>query len=218
MIPLDENYIIAYLFEVIANARDQIGNLPKPPGGSVLLYIIIFMCVATFVFWMLPLSADHSVVAQVFSWSYFVAMIDLYTFYDPLRGGFQFRYSTPILPELGINLSLGVDTLSLSMLILTTAIFPFCLLACSLSKGNFRQLAFNVFLIEIFLVCTFMTTNLFIFFVFFESVLIPMFIIIGIRGSGERRIKAALYFFLYTLFGSFFFIIRNIYFVWFGGS
>lgn len=73
-----------------------------------------------------------------------------------------------------------MDSLTLWMLLLTTFIFPFCFAACTFSKANYKEIALYVFLIEIFLVCTFLTTNLFIFYVFFESVLIPMFIIIGI--------------------------------------
>jgi NADH-ubiquinone oxidoreductase chain 4 len=59
-------------------------------------------------------------------------------------------------------------------------------------------------LLEIFLILSFAALDLISFFVFFESILIPMFFIIGIWGSRERRIRAAFLFFLYTLFGSIF--------------
>jgi NADH-ubiquinone oxidoreductase chain 4 len=56
--------------------------------------------------------------------------------------------------------------------------------------------------IELFLFLAFLATDLIIFFIFFESTLIPMFLLIGIWGSRERKIKAAFYLFIYTLFGS----------------
>jgi len=64
---------------------------------------------------------------------------------------------------------------------------------------------------ELLLVLTFTTLDLFYFYVFFESLLIPMFIMIGVWGARERKIKAAYYFFLYTLFGSLFMLFGVLY-------
>src|SRR4051812_16850438 len=65
----------------------------------------------------------------------------------------------------------------------------------------------NLLLIELFLILSFTALDLFLFCLFFESLLIPMFFIILIWGSRDRRIKALSYFFLYTLFGSVFLIL-----------
>ena len=64
---------------------------------------------------------------------------------------------------------------------------------------------------ELLLVLTFVTLDLFYFFVLFESLLIPMFILIGVWGARNRKIKAAYYFFLYTLFGSLFMLFGMMY-------
>ena len=64
---------------------------------------------------------------------------------------------------------------------------------------------------ELLLVLTFVTVDLFYFFVLFESLLIPMFILIGVWGARSRRIKAANYFFLYTLAGSLFMLFAMLY-------
>jgi|SRR6478609_1117542 NADH-ubiquinone oxidoreductase chain 4 len=64
---------------------------------------------------------------------------------------------------------------------------------------------------ELLLVLTFITLDLFYFFVLFESLLIPMFILIGVWGARNRKIKAAYYFFLYTLFGSLFMLFGMLY-------
>lgn len=72
--------------------------------------------------------------------------------------------------------------------------------------------------IEILLVLTFTVLDIFYFYVFFESLLIPMFILIGVWGARERKIKAAYYFFLYTLFGSLFMLFGMIYLYFITGS
>jgi len=64
---------------------------------------------------------------------------------------------------------------------------------------------------ELLLVLTFVTVDLFYFFILFESLLIPMFLLIGGWGARTRKIKAAYYFFLYTLFGSLFMLFGMIY-------
>ena len=196
---------LQYLIELLRQMFDGFGGMPTPPKGAALLFLVIFMCGGTLFLWMLPQTYNPAIpaAAQIFAWAYFVTIVDMASMYDYTRGDFQFRSKWPIFPEWGINLSLGVDTLSVVLLVLTALIIPFCLMACS-SLPNNKEIILYVFLIEIFLVCTFIATNLFIFYVFFESVLIPMFLIIGVWGSGERKMKAAFYFFIYTLLGSFF--------------
>ena len=206
MIPLDENNRLQYLADCLSRMLEGSDGISNGPENPSLLYLVMFITAGTLVFWCLPPSADPALpaIAQVLSWGYFVTVLDMSLIFDPSRGGFQFYSDIPLLPEWGINLSLGVDSLSVIMLLLTTVTFPFCLLACNFLTANYKEIVLYVFFIEIFLVCTFVTTNLFVFYVFFESVLIPMFVIIGIWGGGERKLKAAFYFFLYTLFGSFF--------------
>lgn len=98
---------------------------------------------------------------------------------------------------------MGLDGVSLFFVILTTFItIPCVLLTWRRSKGVNEFLIF-LFLIEFSSLVVFTTLDLFIFYMFFESVLMPMFIMIGVWGSDLRgRIKASYYFFLYTLLGS----------------
>jgi NADH-ubiquinone oxidoreductase chain 4 len=71
---------------------------------------------------------------------------------------------------------------------------------------------------ELLLVLTFSTIDLLYFYIFFESLLIPMFLLIGVWGARERKIKAAYYFFLYTLFGSLFMLFGIFYLYFITGS
>ncbi len=107
------------------------------------------------------------------------------------------------LPLSNWYLFLGVDGISIFFILLTTLLFPICILACWNSIQDNVRIYFACFLsIEILLVLVFSVIDLLWFYIFFEGVLIPIFIIIGYWGSRERKIRAAYLFFLYTLVGS----------------
>jgi NADH-quinone oxidoreductase subunit M len=106
--------------------------------------------------------------------------IDLWYFFDKDATGFQYICQVPILYDYNLNISLGVDGLSLCFLILTAFIMPICIFASESVKLNASQFIVYLLLIEFFLILSFIITNLFFFYVFFESVLIPMFIMIGV--------------------------------------
>jgi NADH-quinone oxidoreductase subunit M len=116
--------------------------------------------------------------------------------------GMQFEVSRPWLPAYGISYHVGVDGLSLWLILLTTFLTPVALLA-SWSSIHDRVREFGVFmlLLEAGMIGVFVSLDLFLFYVFWEAMLIPMYFLIGIWGH-ERRIYAALKFFLYTMAGS----------------
>lgn len=101
---------------------------------------------------------------------------------------------------------LNFDSLSLVFVLLTAFITPICILAGKNLK-NQKALILTILVIELLLYITFTTTNLILFYVCFEAILIPMFYLIITWGSRSRKIKAAFYLFLYTAFGSIFFFI-----------
>jgi proton-translocating NADH-quinone oxidoreductase chain M len=125
--------------------------------------------------------------------------------------GYQFMSGFHFVPEYNLTFALGIDGLSFVFLLLTLLIFPVLFLsAWSITKEP-KQFFCHLMGMELLLVLTFTTIDLFYFFVLFESLLIPMFIIIGVWGARNRKIKAAYYFFLYTLFGSLFMLFGMIY-------
>ena len=110
-----------------------------------------------------------------------------------------------------VNYKVGIDGISLSFILLTTFITPICILATINSiKIRLREFLIALLLMETMMIGVFCSLDLFIFYLFFEAGLIPMFLIIGIWG-GERRVYSAFKFFLYTLFGSVFMLISIIY-------
>lgn len=107
---------------------------------------------------------------------------------------------------------LGVDGISLFFILLTALLTPLCLLASWDSVAyNLREFLLAFLILEGLLITSFLVLDLLIFYILFESTLIPMFLIIGIWGSRERKILASYYFFLYTLFGSILMLITLIY-------
>jgi proton-translocating NADH-quinone oxidoreductase chain M len=100
----------------------------------------------------------------------------------------------------------NLDGLSLLLVVLTTFLTFICLVSCSTIK-NFKLFSIYFFAMEFFLLFVWLLWDLLYFFIFFEAVLIPMFLIIHSWGSRERRVRAAYLFFLYTLFGSVFMLL-----------
>jgi NADH-quinone oxidoreductase subunit M len=102
----------------------------------------------------------------------------------------------------GLEYHVGIDGISLPLVLLTTLLMPLCILASWRSIDRQVSLYMALFLVlETLIIGVFIALDLFLFYVFFEGGLIPMFIIIGIWG-GARRVYAAFKFFLYTLLGS----------------
>jgi len=162
-------------------------------------------------------NSDNGNATFVKNFSVVVSLITLYLCYV-LYNGFnnslwemQFIENKPWLPELGIFYHLGIDGISLPLIILT-CFMTFIVIIASYKtiKSSICQY-FSYFLIMQGLVCgVFMALDAILFYVFFEAMLIPMFLIIGIWG-GKNRVYATIKFFLYTFFGSIFLLVSLIY-------
>jgi NADH-quinone oxidoreductase subunit M len=125
----------------------------------------------------------------------------LFAEFETGEAGFQFVERTSWYAPWGIDWHLGVDGISLGMVVLTTILVPIALGASTSIDRRVKEFVVYTLLLEAGLLGVFLSLDLFLFFVFFEAILVPMYFIIGIWGS-ERRIYAAVKFFLYTAFGS----------------
>lgn len=134
--------------------------------------------------------------------TFFISVL-LWITFDQFTSKFQFFYKIDWLPYYNINLTLGIDGISLLFIILTTLLIPLCILTSyNVIEKHVKQYFILFLTLEFFLLLIFSILDLFFFYIFFESVLIPMFLLIGIWGSRERKIRASFLFFLYTLTGS----------------
>ncbi len=116
--------------------------------------------------------------------------------------GLQFVERRSWIPFLGITYQLGIDGISLPLVLLTTVILPLALLSSwSAIEEHVKEFTVSVLALETALLGTFLSLDLVLFYVFWEAVLIPMYFIIGVWG-GPRRAYAAIKFILYTMAGS----------------
>lgn len=149
----------------------------------------------------------------------FVASLVLYFLYAGAAGDamaineFVFSYSQPWFSGEGIDISysLGIDGVSVYMVMLTTLIFPLSILFTSDQSAPHPKGYHSLLLVlETGVIGFFLATDMLLFYIFFEMVLIPMYFLIGIWG-GKERIYASLKFFLYTLIGSLLMLVAIIY-------
>ena len=122
--------------------------------------------------------------------------------FDPADSGYQFVEQVPWIAQWGVSYHLGIDGVSLLLILLTTGLTPLILLAgFSGVEKNFRGYAALMLALEGAMIGTFVALDVFLFYIFWELVLLPMYFLIGIWG-GERRIYAAVKLFIYTAGGS----------------
>jgi NADH-quinone oxidoreductase subunit M len=123
--------------------------------------------------------------------------------FDPTVATYQMEEVAPWFPGLKINYHMGVDGISVMFVILSAFLMPICILASWESiQSRVKEYMVSFLILETLMIGMFCALDYLVFYVFFEAVLIPMFVIIGIWGSGSRRIYAAFKFFLFTLLGS----------------
>src|SRR4030095_11044054 len=129
------------------------------------------------------------------------ATLLLYRDYSP-DAGFAFVESVPWISAWNIHYKVGIDGISLLLIVLTAFTMPLTLLFSfgSVEKRE-KEYYFSLLLLETAMIGTFAALDLFLFYVFWEDMLIPMYFLIGIWG-GKRRVYAALKFFIYTMLGS----------------
>jgi len=141
-------------------------------------------------------------IALIVSGLVFALTLLLWNRFDPGQADFQFVEQHAWIPAFGISYAVGVDGISLFLVVLTAFLTPLALLA-SWDAVHRRLKAFCVFmlLLESAMIGVFVSLDLFLFYVFWDAMLIPMYFLIGIWGY-DRRIYAAVKFILYTMAGS----------------
>lgn len=151
-------------------------------------------------------SSLHRTLATLFSLASFVVSLSLLPGFDSTVPQMQFLEKASWIPTFNVNYQLGVDGLSLPMVLLTTLL---CLISIVASLGinhRTKEYFFWFLLLQTGMLGLFVALDFFLFYVFWEVTLVPMFFLIGIWG-GPQKEYAAIKFFLYTLFGSVFMLL-----------
>ncbi len=144
----------------------------------------------------------------------FVLSVGLWWALDPRLGTLQLISNMPWIPAWGVGYRVGIDGISLVMVLLTTALMPLSVLA-SWRYITTRERGFYALMLTLLtgLVGVFIALDMFLFYVYFELMLVPMYFIIGIWG-GTNRLYAAIKFFIYTMTGSFLMLVAIVVLVW----
>jgi NADH-quinone oxidoreductase subunit M len=147
-------------------------------------------------------ASAHRLLGNLFGFLGFLVSLPLVWRFNPDQAGFQFTENAAWIPSIGANYALGIDGISFLLVILTTVLGAISIL----SSWNAIQIRVKEYYILFLLLQTgmlgvFMALDFFLFYVFWEVMLVPMYFLIGVWGS-DRRLYAAIKFFLYTLAGS----------------
>jgi len=145
--------------------------------------------------------------------SLIVFLLSLYLLYlfDPLSTEYQFQTQMNWITRFNIQYFIGIDGISLPLILLTTFITPLVIITSNTSqKKDLHQYLAAFLILETLMIGVFSSLDAFLFYIFWEAMLIPMFIIIGVWG-GKNRIYATVKFFLYTFLGSVFMLLALIY-------
>ena len=181
---------------------------------SNLLSLVIFLPLSVgvgllLVQWLLQLFSGRTLTDQVWKVAGLGASVaglalafEVWARFDPTRGTMQMVEHAPWIAELGIHYYVGIDGISLLLVLLTAFLLPVILLASwnDITK-RVKQYVFFMLALQSGMLGAFLSLNLFLFYVFWEVMLIPMYFVIGIWG-GPRRIYATIKFFIYTMVGS----------------
>ena len=179
-------------------------NTLSYPILSVLLLVPFLGAIVTFF-----LKNDNIIKLWTLIITIATAALSLPLFYnwDYNTAKYQFAEKSDWFPFLDLSYVLGVDGISVLLVLLTTLVMPLCVL-CSWTyiQARFREFMAVILLMEAFMIGVFVSLNMVLFFIFWEAMLVPMFLLIAVWG-GERKDYASIKFFLYTLLGSVFLLI-----------
>jgi NADH-quinone oxidoreductase subunit M len=149
--------------------------------------------------------ASANATRQIALWASigsFVASLVMLAGFDPDESGMQWTEHMTWLPDVGVNYDMGVDGVSVLLVVLTTLLSTISILASfDPIQRRVREYYIAMLLLEVGMIGVFVALDLFLFYIFFELSLIPMALLIGVWGSANR-VYAAVKFFLYTLAGS----------------
>jgi len=156
-------------------------------------------------------AANTRIIALLISILTFLLSIPLYSDFDTTSAVMHFSQITPWIGTFNINYHLGIDGISMPLIVLTTFMTVIVVIAgWEVIKDRVEQYMAAFLIMEGLMVGVFASLDAALFYVFWEALLIPMFIVIGVWG-GENRVYATIKFFLYTFFGSVFMLIALLY-------
>jgi len=182
--------------------------------GAFLLPLIIGLPLLGAIFVMCTPKGEtslHRGLGLAFTFITFFVSLGIFRFYNPHEAGFQLVFDAEWIPGIGAHFKTGVDGISVFLVVLTTLLMPLTLLGTRTSIDKFpREFMAAMLVLEAGMLGAFVALDLFAFYVFWEVMLIPMYLLIGIWG-GQRRLYASIKFVIYTMVGSLVMLVAILY-------
>ena len=199
---------MSQLFAAVSTAEPLHEAVPVP--FPLLTMLIAVPLIGAVIVALIPKSREEivKVAGLGFSGVTLAMTVWLLTNFEKLDAGFQFGSKHEWIKQFGVSWNLGVDGISLFLVVLTGILFPIAILGPD-ERHNIKPYVAWLLLLEAGVMGVFLSLDLFVFFVFFEIVLVPMYFLIGGWGHGEKQ-YAAMKFFLYTMFGSALMLVASI--------
>jgi NADH-quinone oxidoreductase subunit M len=183
-------------------------------SGIPLLSLIVFIPMIGGIFLLLWKNASEESIrksALIITILDFIISIPLFVFYNSSVSEPQFVEKLSWIPSIGVDYFIGIDGLSILLVLLTTFLTPLCvLISWNDIKKKTKQFYALLLILETGILGVFVALDLFLFYLFWEAMLIPMYFLIGIWG-GPNRIYASVKFFLYTIAGSLLMLVAILY-------
>ena len=209
------------LIQTVPNVAPLLGAPLVADGGTPWLTIVTFLPLLSAIALLFVPKQQvniHRTAALIASLGVFALSLPIMLFFDPgvapAAGPFTFQMiEGPLewIPSLGISYAFGIDGISLWLVMLTTFIMPIAIAATfSQEKTNVKEYMISLLILETGMIGALVSIDVFLFYVFWEMMLIPMYLIIGVWG-GEDRIHAAVKFFVYTMVGSLLMLVAILY-------
>ncbi len=182
-------------------------------GFDILTLVTFFPLLGALLLLFVPKSQEGSVkaIAVIIAFITLLLSIFMYVMFDPYANGMQFETNIPWVPSFGIQYHLGIDGISLLLIMLTTILSLIAIISSwSAITTGIKGYYISLLLLETGMLGVFVALDLFLFYVFWEAMLVPMYFLIGVWG-GPRKIYAAIKFVLFTMFGSLLMLVALLY-------
>lgn len=173
-------------------------------NSLLITYLILIPFIGSFLILFFKKGQENIIryTAVAISTIAFIVSLIIYFQFDSANSGFQFIDKFQWIEGLNIHYHVGIDGMSMLLVLLTTFLTPLTLISSwSSIENKVKEFTFFFLMLEVGMLGVFVSLDLFLFYVFWEAMLIPMYFIIGIWG-GKERVYAAIKFFIYTMFGS----------------
>ena len=181
--------------------------------NSILTLVTFFPLIGILLLLFVPKEKTDTIkgLALIISVVTMILSFAVYAGFDANASGMQFEVNIPWISSFGINYHFGIDGISLLLIVLTTVLTTLSILASwnSITTG-IKGYFISMLLLEVGMIGVFCALDLFLFYIFWELMLIPMYFIIGVWG-GPRKVYAAIKFVLFTMFGSLLMLVGIMY-------